>query len=389
MAKVIYISKENIRDAWLSAIGHVLYQGDDIKTEYDKKEDPPSKDATVLIEIKDPMSNPIMRRDKLFKIKSKFGNSYEVWGCLADTYLVGSIQGGYIEEIMEGIHDHFLWESGVSFPYSYHDRIYNYAPFALEDTIHANYDLELVDPEFVKKHQKLIKAEKIETTPNTKVWKLKSGIEIELDKEISKQIGIEKIPIGVIKFPRINQIEYIINKLRESPYSRRAQAITWRPLIDPYHEDPPCLQRIYMRVKDNKLIMQTTWRSRDLFRAWEANVNGMVRIQKYVADQLGIEMGHYVDFSNSLHIYGNTLPEVKDMLDRMISRGDLWLMNFFLQLFVLFYATLYFILQLAFFFIIQFLWFKKFQMEDFDLSFPININIPSFAHKINHEQSSF
>ncbi|MFO7796228.1 MAG: hypothetical protein R6W84_08745, partial [Promethearchaeia archaeon] len=112
MAKVFFISKNNINDAWLTAIGKVLYEGDEIKTEYDKEEDLPSKDATVLIEIKDPMSEPIKRRDKIIKIKSKFGNSYEVYGCLADTYLIGSIQSGYIEEITEGINDHFLYESG-------------------------------------------------------------------------------------------------------------------------------------------------------------------------------------------------------------------------------------------------------------------------------------
>ncbi|MHA2431391.1 MAG: thymidylate synthase, partial [Promethearchaeota archaeon] len=77
-----------------------------------------------------------------------------------------------------------------------------------------------------------------------------------------------------------------------------------------------------MRIKDGKLLMQTTWRSRDLFRAWEANVNGMIRIQKFIADELGVEMGHYLDFSNSLHIYGNTISEVKDMLYRMKKRGE-------------------------------------------------------------------
>ena len=68
MVKVFFISKENVREAWLSAIGQVLYNGDDIKTEYDKPEDPPSKDATVLIEIKAPMSNPIMRKDKFLSV---------------------------------------------------------------------------------------------------------------------------------------------------------------------------------------------------------------------------------------------------------------------------------------------------------------------------------
>jgi thymidylate synthase (methanogen type) len=257
------------------------------------------------------------------KFKSKFGNSYEVYGCLADTYLIGSIQSGYIEEIMNGVNDYLLYKSGVSFPYSYHDRLFNYSPFSIEDSIHRNYDLEIVDNNFVKNHQKLIKAEKIKSSPESNIWKLKNGIEFDLDKQISEQFGIEKIPIEIIDFPRINQIKYIIEKLKEKPYSRRAQAITWRPFVDPFHIDPPCLQRIYMRIKDKKLLMQTTWRSRDLFRAWEANVNGMIRIQKKVAAQLGVQVGHYLDFSNSLHIYGNTISEVKDILDRLKNRGDL------------------------------------------------------------------
>ncbi|MFX1419876.1 MAG: thymidylate synthase [Promethearchaeota archaeon] len=323
MAKVFFISKRNVRDAWLSAVGQILFNGDDIKTEYDRLEDPPSKDATVLIEINEPFSNPIMRKDKIMKIRSKFGNSYEVYGCLADTYLIGSIQSGYIEEILEGVNDNLLSDSDVSFPYSYHDRIYNYAPFSLEDTIHKNYDLKIINNKFVKEHKKLLKAEKVKKTPESNIWKLKNGVELNLDKNISEQIGIEELPIAIFEFPRINQIKFIIQKLKEKPYSRRAQAITWRPLVDPYHEDPPCLQRIYMRIKDKKLIMQTTWRSRDLFRAWEANVNGMIRIQKFVAEQLGVGIGHYLDFSNSLHIYGNTISEVKDMLNRMKNKGEL------------------------------------------------------------------
>jgi thymidylate synthase (methanogen type) len=323
MAKVFYISEDNVKAAWLSAIGKVFYNGDDIKTEYDNPEDPPSKDATALIEIKKPMSNPVSRKGRIIKISSKFGNTYEIYGCLADTYLMGSIQSGYIEEIIEGINDHFLWESGVSFPYSYHDRIFNYKPYSVEDTIHKNYDIEFIDNEFVKKHQKLGKEQKIRETEDSMIWKLKNGVEFDLDKKISEQLGVSHIPIGVMQFPQMDQMEYIINKLKEKPYSRRAQAITWRPLVDPFHNDPPCLQRIWMRIKNNQLMMQTTWRSRDLLRAWEANVNGMIRIQKMVADRMEVEMGSYVDFSNSLHIYGNTFSEVEDILARMKKKGEL------------------------------------------------------------------
>ncbi|MHA1913452.1 MAG: thymidylate synthase [Promethearchaeota archaeon] len=322
MAKVFFISKNNVRDAWLSALGQVLFNGDDIKTEYDKSEDPPSKDATVLIEITEPLSNPITRKDKVMNFRSKSGKSYEAYGCIADTYLIGSIQSGYIEEIMEGTNDHLLSESGVSFPYSYHDRIFNYAPYSLEDSVHSNYNLEAVSTEMVKNHQKLLRAEKVTSTPESSVWRIASGIELDLGNSISEQLGIGKLPIAALDFPRINQMDYIVQKLKEKPYSRRAQAITWRPLVDPYHMDPPCLQRIFMRIKDGKLIMQTTWRSRDLFRAWEANVNGMIRIQQSIASELGVDMGHYLDFSNSLHIYGSTISEVKDMLTRMKNKGE-------------------------------------------------------------------
>ena len=33
-------------------------------------------------------------------------------------------------------------------------------------------------------------------------------------------------------------------------------------------------------------------------------------------------MGHYLDFSNSLHIYGENIGEVKEMFTRMKNRGE-------------------------------------------------------------------
>lgn len=54
MASVIYIEEEDVGSAWLEAIRRVLEEGDDISTEYDKEGDPPSKDSTVLIKIRNP-----------------------------------------------------------------------------------------------------------------------------------------------------------------------------------------------------------------------------------------------------------------------------------------------------------------------------------------------
>ncbi len=323
MTSVVFIVAEDVKSAWLEALRRVLEEGDEIPTEYDKEGDPLSKDSTVLIKIKNPFSNPIRSRrgkeKKIIKVKSTYGNSYKVYGCLADIFLIGSIQSGYIEEILDGVNDHYLWESSHSFPYSYHDRLYNYSAFSLEDSVKKDYKINLIDRERVKTHEKLKNAQKVFISDEKEVWKLQNGIEIDLSKEISTQIGIENICISLLNLPRINQIDYIIQKLKENPNTRRAQAITWRPYIDPYSKDPPCLQRIFMRIKNGKLIMQTTWRSRDLFKAWEPNVNGMIRIQKYIADELRIETGEFIDFSNSLHIYGKDLKEAEELLDSIDS----------------------------------------------------------------------
>ncbi len=318
MASVIFIEAEDVGAAWLQALKKVLEEGDEVPTEYDKPGDLPSKDSTALIKVKNPFSNPVRSRrgmeKKVLKIKSNFGNSYELYGCLADLFLMGSIQSGYIEEVLSGTNDHYLWDSSHSFPYSYHDRIFNYAAFSLEDSVKKDYNVGFVDRNNVKSHEKLKTAKKISSSGEKETWRLENGTEIDLTQEIAAQIGIDKLSLSVLNLPRINQIIDVVHKLKENPNTRRAQATTWRPYVDPYSDDPPCLQRLLFRIKNKKLILQTCWRSRDLFKAWEANVNGMIRLQESVAKQLGLEVGEYVDFSNSLHIYGKDIKEVSELL---------------------------------------------------------------------------
>jgi thymidylate synthase len=117
----------------------------------------------------------------------------------------------------------------------------------------------------------------------------------------------------LFKYPPngINQIDYIVEKLRDTGFSRRAQAITWIPKIDMWAESPPCLQRVWCTVRDNRLVMHTTWRSRDIFRAMHMNMLAMTELQRRMAEQLGVEVGAYLDFSNSAHIYERSYGDVE------------------------------------------------------------------------------
>lgn len=117
---------------------------------------------------------------------------------------------------------------------------------------------------------------------------------------------------GYPEAPFVDQIEYIVEKLKEKPFSRRAQAITWSPVHDAWKDDPPCLQRVWARVVDGKLEMHSSWRSRDLWKAWWLNVYALSKLQKLIADRLGVEVGRYIDMSSALHIYERDWDQVEN-----------------------------------------------------------------------------
>ncbi len=109
----------------------------------------------------------------------------------------------------------------------------------------------------------------------------------------------------------INQIESILRRLKKASFSRRAQATTWIPKRDADVDSPPCLQRVWCTVRENRLIMNTTWRSRDLFRAMHMNMLALTELQKVMAARLKVEVGDYLDFTSSGHIYEKSYSDVE------------------------------------------------------------------------------
>ena len=119
----------------------------------------------------------------------------------------------------------------------------------------------------------------------------------------------------------ISQIENMIQKLGETSYSRRAQAITWDPEKDMSVQFPPCLQRVWCTVREDKLVMHTSWRSRDIYRAMHMNMLALTELQKVMAERLNVEVGAYLDFSNSAHIYEKTYGDVERFINVLKKRS--------------------------------------------------------------------
>ncbi len=121
-------------------------------------------------------------------------------------------------------------------------------------------------------------------------------------------------------FGPINQMQHLVDALVACFHTRRAQAITWMPTVDPGHVDPPCLQRIWARILPGSgdelvLNMNTHWRSRDAYKAAFMNLYAITDLQRILAEEISrksgrkVVPGRHVDISDSFHIYGSYFEE--------------------------------------------------------------------------------
>lgn len=110
-----------------------------------------------------------------------------------------------------------------------------------------------------------------------------------------------------------NQVDYIINKLRESPDSRRAVAIIFDPSKHQYtDESVPCLQLMQLIYRAGKLDMRTVFRSNDMLTASGLNMYALTHLQKVIADELEYPVGSYTHIALTPHIY--YIRDSKDMM---------------------------------------------------------------------------
>lgn len=110
-------------------------------------------------------------------------------------------------------------------------------------------------------------------------------------------------PDGISSSNSLNQIDYIVNKLKSQPTSRRAQAITWIPMCDTEMDNVPCLQYVQAHIVDNKLDFTVMFRSNDMLLAFGANAYALSKMQETIAQAVGIDVGTYTHISLIPHVY--------------------------------------------------------------------------------------
>ncbi|MFA5069538.1 MAG: thymidylate synthase [Candidatus Omnitrophota bacterium] len=102
---VILVQRETLPEAWEEAVIRTWEEGVSVRTEYDKPQDPPSRDCTMVMVVKDPFKEPRIHRAFPGGL-----DSLEV----------------YRQEVVYGIHDHWIAPEEGKWTYTYHQRLFSY-----------------------------------------------------------------------------------------------------------------------------------------------------------------------------------------------------------------------------------------------------------------------
>jgi thymidylate synthase len=106
---ILHVEANCIARAWELSLIELHKNGCNVQTEYDKPTDPPSKDATMIIAVTEPLSEPMIHMD----------------------FPGGPVElEEYVMEVLEGIKDHLVRDRNdpkdTRWEYTYHQRLFGY-----------------------------------------------------------------------------------------------------------------------------------------------------------------------------------------------------------------------------------------------------------------------
>jgi thymidylate synthase len=123
-----------------------------------------------------------------------------------------------------------------------------------------------------------------------------------------------------------NQINYLIEKLSKSPYSRRALVVSWDHEKDQNIENPPCIIGIQGIITDNFYNHTVIIRSNDMFKAWPVNFVAQIELAKFIVNEINkrantdYKLGSVTSISISAHIYQTDFERAKEVMEKYLGK---------------------------------------------------------------------
>ncbi len=114
----------------------------------------------------------------------------------------------------------------------------------------------------------------------------------------------------------IDQIQNIIQQIKNSPDSRRIIVSAWNPALIDQMALPPCHALFQFYVADGKLSCQLYQRSADIFLGVPFNIASYALLTLMVAQVCGLKVGEFIHTFGDAHIYSNHFEQVQLQLSR-------------------------------------------------------------------------
>ena len=113
-----------------------------------------------------------------------------------------------------------------------------------------------------------------------------------------------------------DQIEKLIDSLKNNPDSRRHIVSAWNPSFIDDMALPPCHCLFQFYVADGKLSCQLYQRSADVFLGVPFNIASYAILTMMIAQVCGYEIGDFVHTFGDVHIYSNHMEQADTQLSR-------------------------------------------------------------------------
>ena len=154
-----------------------------------------------------------------------------------------------------------------------------------------------------------LKDKKTIWTQNAKAdyWKNKS----RFDGDVGRIYGVQWRD-----FKGVDQVEILIEGLKNNPHSRRHILSAWNPPELDQMSLPPCHAFSQFYVSNNKLSCHLYQRSCDMFLGVPFNIASYSLLIHILAKECGYEVGDFVHSLGDFHIYEEHFEQVKIQLER-------------------------------------------------------------------------
>lgn len=114
----------------------------------------------------------------------------------------------------------------------------------------------------------------------------------------------------------IDQIQNLLNMLRDNPNSRRLIVSAWNPALVDEMALPPCHCLFQFYVSEGKLSCQLYQRSADIFLGVPFNIASYALLTMMIAQVAGLKLGEFVHTLGDAHIYSNHFEQARLQLTR-------------------------------------------------------------------------